>query len=293
MCNFLGFIHRGAHQTLTRVCEPHPCLTTKEPFKNKKGLTSAGASGKKTGWNLKAPPHVHRGPSAEKAEKNRGKREIRQTLLIQAVLGQSADSKGGAVLSPGGAHWSQLRGCWPLVLPVLDCWGCCPEARQSGDSPPPKKKKRCSFSPPPAALQRLPTAHTWASTLGPHSPTSPQGGCPIALLTLGRSPLTPLANCLSTRDLYLPLKPQLGLPITFLNTLPEPQEAGPTHTALCFPLLAALGTTNLGIDTPYLSSPNGQYSRLCTCSVPPAQLRTCDCSHGVKGWVCLCSHNGR
>ena len=184
MCNFLGFIHRGAHQTLTRVCEPHPCLTTKEPFKNKKGLTSAGASGKKTGWNLKAPPHVHRGPSAEKAEKNRGKREIRQTLLIQAVLGQSADSKGGAVLSPGGAHWSQLRGCWPLVLPVLDCWGCCPEARQSGDSPPPKKKKTMLLLPttcsPPAAPYRphlglhpgAPLSHQ-PSRRVPHCPTYP------------------------------------------------------------------------------------------------------------------------
>lgn len=116
----------------------------------------------------------------------------------------------------------------------------------------------------------------------PHCPTYP-----------GRSPLTPLANCLSTRGLYLPPKPQLGLPITFLNILPELLEAGPTRTAFCCPLLAALGTTNLGIDTPYVSSPNGQYSRLCTFSVPPAQLRTCDCSHGVKEWVCLCSHNGR
>ena len=159
-------------------------------------------------------------------------------------------------------------------------------------APPPKKKTMlllpttCS---PPAAPYRphlglhpgAPLSHQ-PSRRVPHCPTYP-----------GRSPLTPLANCLSTQGLYLPPIPQLGLPITFLNTLPEPQEAGPTHTALCFPLLVALGTTNLGIDTPYLSRSNGQHSRLCTCSVPPAQLRTCGCSHGVKGWVCLCSHNGR
>ena len=186
MCNFLGFIHRGAHQTLTRVCEPHPCLTTKEPFKNKKGLTSAGASGKKTGWNLKAPPHVHRGPSAEKAEKNRGKREIRQRHCSSRLSWARAQTPregqfwalGGRIGHSSGAAGPSSSQSWTAGAAAQrhDNLVTAPPPQKKNDAPSPHHLQPSSGSLPPT-----PGPPPWGPTL----PPALKEGAPLPYLPWG------------------------------------------------------------------------------------------------------------
>ena len=146
-------------------------------------------------------------------------------------------------MSPGGGRagrgdQAQLRGCWPLVLPVVDCWDCCQEARPPGDSP---SLQNDAPLPTTCSLLASPYGpHLGLHTGGPlsHQPLRRVPHCPTYP---GRSPRTPLANCLSTPGLYLPPKPQLVLPITFLNTLPQPGGWAHTHSFLLPP---AGGTGN-------------------------------------------------
>ena len=120
------------------------------------------------GATLSAP----RAPSLRKQRKAGERGRLDRDTAHPACPGPEADSKGRAVLSPGGqgpggGDWSQLS--WPLVLPVVACWDCCPEARPPGGSPPPQSDAPSShhLQPSSGSLPPTPGPPSWGSTLTP------------------------------------------------------------------------------------------------------------------------------